>query len=179
MKQLTIRHRMAGHTIDPETEILLLGTFNPDTPGNAADFFYGRHRNYLWRLLPLAFGEPDLKGKSKADKAAFLKRHRIDFADLITAVCVAEDDATNYQDDFIDSKVAVWTDVVSEIRKLKKLRKVLLTRKTFSGIPNIRQHTEKVRQYCAANNIAFACLVTPARGYSEAKQKTWTTALQA
>ncbi len=42
----TIKHRFLDHQINPETEILILGTFNPETEKNEADFFYGRNRNY-------------------------------------------------------------------------------------------------------------------------------------
>jgi G:T/U-mismatch repair DNA glycosylase len=60
-----IRHRLLEHEINPETETLVIGTFNPDTTDNKADFFYGRGRNYLWSLLSSAFGSDDLKKKSK------------------------------------------------------------------------------------------------------------------
>ena len=49
------------HQISPQTETLILGTFNPETPDNETEFFYGRRRNYLWRLLPSAYGGNDLK----------------------------------------------------------------------------------------------------------------------
>ena len=59
-----IKHRFVDHKIDVNTEILVVGTFNPETPENIADFFYGRQRNFLWTLMPTAFGENSLKGKS-------------------------------------------------------------------------------------------------------------------
>lgn len=58
---ITVQHRFLDHQINPDTETLIIGTFNPDAADNNADFFYGRSRNYLWRLLPLAYGETDLK----------------------------------------------------------------------------------------------------------------------
>lgn len=177
MKQRIIHHRMAGFKLSEDTEILILGTFNPDTPGNSADFFYSRSRNYLWRLLPVAFGEPDLKGKHKTEKAAFMARHRIGFSDLITSVNVPAGDEKNYRDDFIDAHVVAWTDVVGELKKLKQLKKVLFTRKTFSGVPNIKKRLTIVQEYCISLGIAFELLVTPARGYSAAKQEVWTSAL--
>jgi G:T/U-mismatch repair DNA glycosylase len=36
--------------------MLIIGTFNPATYKNQADFFYSRGKNYFWRLLPVAFG---------------------------------------------------------------------------------------------------------------------------
>mgnify|MGYP000203195880 CR=1 FL=1 len=52
----TIKHKFLDHNINPKAEMLFLGTFNPETENNDADFFYGRSRNYLWKLLPLAIG---------------------------------------------------------------------------------------------------------------------------
>lgn len=175
----TITHRMAGYPLAPDTQILILGTFNPDTPGNTADFFYGRNRNYLWRLLPLAFGEPDLKGKSKAEKEAFLKKYHIGFADLIKEVQVETGAETNYLDDYLDSRVTQWTDVTGKLQQLKNLKQVIFTRKTLGGVPQIKKHVLKVAAYCAAHGIDFQQLITPARGYSAEKQATWTAALRA
>lgn len=42
-----VKHRFINHKINPDTEILILGTFNPEAKENEADFFYGRSRNYL------------------------------------------------------------------------------------------------------------------------------------
>lgn len=177
MTQHTLRHRMAGYPLHPATEILILGTFNPDTPGNTADFFYGRSRNYLWRLLPTAFGAPDLKGKSKEEKITFLHQYHIGFADLIAAVQVATGNETNYLDDYIDSRVVEWTDVVALLKKLKRLKKVLFTRKTFTGVPRIKARLEPIKAYCRTHDIYYQELITPARGYTPAKQEAWTKAL--
>lgn len=62
-----IKHRFEHHSLNPQTEILVIGTFNPETPQNTADFFYGRQRNFLWTLIPVAFGDTSLKGKSKEE----------------------------------------------------------------------------------------------------------------
>jgi hypothetical protein len=83
---IKIPHRFLDHQIDPETETLIIGTFNPETANNEAEFFYGRSRNYLWRLLPLAFGEKNLKEHTKQEKLEFIKKHHIDFIDLIEEI---------------------------------------------------------------------------------------------
>lgn len=174
---ISIRHRFLNHRINPETEILLLGTFNPDTPANDAEFFYGRKRNFLWRLLPLAFGETDLKSASTADKSAFIKKHKIDFIDLIEEVAVEPGQEANYSDGYIDSKVTRWVDVIAVINSLPKLKKICFTRKTFSDIPNMRKQIEMIRIHCDARDISFFTLMTPARIYSEDKQSEWTSLL--
>ena len=61
----TVYHKFKDHKIQDDTQLLVIGTFNPDVKGNSADFFYGRPRNYLWKLLPLCFGYENLKEKPK------------------------------------------------------------------------------------------------------------------
>lgn len=80
---ITVQHRFLDHQINPETETLIIGTFNPETVDNKAEFFYGRSRNYLWRLLPTAFGETDLKNASKQEKLEFIQKYKIDLTDLL------------------------------------------------------------------------------------------------
>ncbi len=174
---VSIQHRFLNHRINPETEILLLGTFNPDTPANDAEFFYGRKRNFLWRLLPSAFGETDLKDASTTDKSAFLRKHKIDFIDLIEEVVVEPGQEANYSDGYIDSKVIRWTNVIAAIDHLPKLKKVCFTRKTFSDIPNMRKQIDIIQAYCSTKGIPFFTLMTPARIYSMDKQSEWTIIL--
>ncbi|MBC9934090.1 hypothetical protein [Chitinophaga qingshengii] len=167
-----LTHRMKHHRINPETETLIIGTFNPDTDNNLADFFYGRQRNFLWTLIPVALGETSLKGRPKEEKKAFMAKHKIDFIDVISAVDV--DEATNYQDDYLDNKVTAWTDVISEIDKLPHLKRICLTRRTFGGIPNIKAKVAAIKAHCDEKMIPFQFLTTPARGYHQAKQTEWT-----
>jgi len=173
----TIKHRFLDHQINPETEILILGTFNPDTKKNEADFFYGRSRNHLWRLLPTAFNKPDLKKLSKQEKLSFIKQNRIDFIDLISELEVEDGQEANYDDKFIDSRVTKWRDVIIEIQKLKKLRKIVFTRNSFGGIPNIKIHKEMIQDYCFKNGIFFKDLHSPSRFHNERKQIEWTNFL--
>lgn len=171
---MKIKHRFTDHKLHPETEILIVGTFNPETEKNPADFFYGRSRNYLWQLLPLAFNLPSLKGKPKEDKSAFMRQMKIDFIDVVGEIEVDEGSETNYKDDYIDRKITINHDVIKQIKKLKKLRKVCFTRKTFGNIPNIKKEVKKVEDYCKKNQIFFQYLITPARIYDKNKQREWT-----
>jgi len=34
-----VHHKFCGHKIHPDTETLIIGTFNPETRDNSADFF--------------------------------------------------------------------------------------------------------------------------------------------
>ena len=83
-----LQHKFLSHQINPLTETLIIGTFNPMGSENKAEFFYGRGHNFLWRLLPNAFNEPDLKRKPIEEKLAFIKKFKIDFIDLIAEVDV-------------------------------------------------------------------------------------------
>src|SRR3972149_2469933 len=107
-----VRHRFLDHKINPQTETLIIGTFNPDTPANKADFFYSTGRNYLGCLLPRAFGENPLKQADKAAKLDFVRDKRIDFIDLISAVQVDQGKEGNRADKYIDKKVLEWRDVI-------------------------------------------------------------------
>jgi len=167
-----IRHRFIDHVINPETETLVIGTFNPDTEENIADFFYGRQRNFLWTLIPTGFNETSLKGKTRNEKLKFIEKHRIDFVDLISEVEVEE--VANYDDGYLDSKVTENKDIISEIEKLKNLKRVCFTRKSFGDIPNMKTRIEEIKKHCEKKEIHFQFLPTPARFSNEEKQTEWT-----
>lgn len=173
-----IRHRFEKHRVRPETEILIVGTFNPETPNNNADFFYSRGRNYLWTLLPTCFQSDDLRGADKNQKLQFTATNRIDFADLIMAIDADAGSEDDYSDAYIDGRVAEWRDIITLIRSLRELRRVFVTRKTFLDVPKIRDHVEQIKKHCLMGDIAFQCLPTPARYYSSAKQSDWVAAFR-
>jgi len=174
---IIVKHRFSNHTISPDTETLILGTFNPDTPRNSAEFFYGRTRNYLWKLLSTAFGEDDLKGASKTEKLQFIKKFKIDLIDLIEEIKVEEGQEANYDDVYIDNKVSIWQNVIGEIDKLPNLKRVCFTRKTFTGIPNMKKQVAEIQAYCEKRGVLFKALTTPARFYNTDKQTEWTSFL--
>lgn len=171
---ITVKHRFLDHRINPATETLIIGTFNPETADNDADFFYGRSRNYLWRLLPTAFSKTDLKGASKQEKLDFIKEHKIDLTDLIEEIQVEEGQEANYYDGYIDNKVTRWKNIIALIDNLHNLKRVCFTRKTFSDIPNMKNQLLKIQNHCVNKGIAFKSLTTPARFYREDKQTEWT-----
>lgn len=171
---IIVNHRFLTHAINPNTETLIIGSFNPDVEANKADFFYGRSRNFLWRLLPTVFGEESMKGAPKDEKLAFIAAHNIDFIDLTKSVNVDEGEEANYLDTYIDFRVAEWNDVLSVIKALKNLKRVCFTRKTFDRIPNMERQIREIQTYCEASKIHFKCVSTPARFYNSEKQEEWT-----
>ncbi len=174
---ITIKHRFLDHTINPQTETLVIGTFNPDTLKNTADFFYGRSRNYLWKLVTTAFGEHDLKGASKQEKLEFIRMYKIDLIDLIEEIEIDAGQEANFYDGYIDTKVTVWRNIIDLIDSLQNLKRVCFTRKTFSDIPNMKKQLDAIRQHCENKKIFFKELITPARFYREDKQTEWTNFL--
>lgn len=171
-----IRHRFENHSINPHTEVLIVGTFNPEVPDNEAEFFYGRKRNFLWRLLPASYQQQDLKGASMQEKLSFITTNKIDFIDLVKSVKVEPGQEANYSDAYIDKHIEETNDVTDLIKSLRHLKKVVVTRQTFLGVPKIKHQVDSICEYCQQNNIAFECLPTPARFYNEQKQQVWTKA---
>lgn len=170
---VTIKHKFRDFQNNNNIETLILGTFNPDSPDNNANFFYGRSKNYLWNLLPKVYSQHELKTSSYSDKISFLAEYKIGFTDIIEEVLVESDNETNYADDYIDSRVTKWIDFDSFMMKYPNIKKVFLTRKTFNGIPNMKKHIEQIKEYCLSNNIRFFTLPTPARFENESKLDEW------
>ena len=166
-----VLHKFREHKVDPLTEILIVGIFIPDT--ETSDFFYGRSRNFLWHLLPQCWGQAPLKEASLADKKKFMASRKIDFADLIYALDLVEKEEDSTEETSIDSHVNQWTDLTGIIDTLPNLKAVYFTRKTFAGIPNMRNQMNAVSQHCAKRNIRVCKLDTPARFYSVDKQQQW------
>lgn len=167
-----VTHKFRNHRVSPRTEILIVGTFNPDIP-TGPSFFYGRGRNYLWQLLPGCWGLPSLKLADLSSKLEFMTKFRIDFVDLIGSVCVPQDQIDNVDDDFIDSRVYQWKVILETLPKLKLLKAVYFTRKTLGKVPSIHKRVLMIQQYCKRKNIRFCLLHSPARSGSSLKQQMW------
>ena len=169
---MIIKHKFLDHVVSPDTEILILGTFNPEKQGNEAEFFYGRRRNFLWTILSECYGVQNLKNRTTGDKIAFARQRKIDFIDLVKSANYEKEDV-NYDDVALDGKVREWNNVKELILKLPALKKVALTRKTLRNIPNMSNEILKIEKICKERNIDFACLVTPSRFCNDKKVKEY------
>lgn len=167
-----MKHKFLNHIICKNTKIIILGSFHPNTI-NEADFFYGRGRNYLWRILPIIFNNSDLKKEKIDKKKKFMSNFNIDFIDIIHEIKVENNIIKNYTDKYLDNKVTKWKDVEKELGKLKNLTAVYFTRKTFTGIPNIEKRISEIRNYCVNKNIRFCLLETPSRFCNPEKIENW------
>lgn len=167
-----ILHKFRNHQVSQETEILILGTFNPDIVDGPA-FFYGRPRNHLWQLLPGCWNLQSLKNTLLPAKQSFMSQYKIDFADLIAAVNVEKGQHANFLDTYLDSRVQAWKNIIDLINQLPKLKEVYFTRKTFEGIANIHNKITEIQNHCKQNGIRFCLLATPSRFTNVAKQQQW------
>jgi len=176
---ITVTHRFSDHQPNQETEILIIGSFNPAVTkeNKEVDFFYGRNRNFLWKLLPTAFRELDLKDAPKQEKLEFMGKYKIDFIDLIAEIKVETGQEANYHDSYIDNKVTRWKDIIKVIDNLPNLKKVCFTRKTFNDIPKMKNQLVAIRKKCDNKKIYFQPMITPARYYNDQKQTEWTNFL--
>jgi len=167
-----ILHKFRDHQVSAETEILILGTFSPDTD-DKSDFFHGRPRNFLWHLLPICWKLEPLKEATLVEKQAFMAEYKIDFADIIHSLEIPEGEDGNVDDAFEDSHVHEWKDIIALIDTLPKLKAVYFTRKTFNGITNMRGQVVAIARHCQAKGIRMCKLETPAKFFSEEKQQQW------
>ncbi len=118
-----------------------------------------------------------MKGANKQDKLGFIAKNKIDLIDLISEIEVEEGQEANFYDGYIDNKVTKWRNVISEIDRLKNLKRVCFTRKTFADIPNMKKRLEVIQEHCKKKGIHFQAMTTPARFYKEDKQTEWTNFL--
>ncbi|WP_207534095.1 hypothetical protein [Desertivirga arenae] len=167
-----VRHKFQSIQPGADAEMLILGTFVPEAEENT-DFFYGRSRNYLWHLLPICWKLESLKEASLTQKQDFMRKYKIGFADLINTLEVPEGEEANTDDNFVDSHVSEWNNIISLIESLPALKAVYFTKKTFNGIPNIKEQLIAIAAYCKQKNIRLCKLETPARHFSVEKQQQW------
>lgn len=161
---MRIKHKFLPRQLNPETEILIVGTFNPGINANRANFFYSRGHTSFWELMSAIFGEKCLRYSEKQEKEDFIKRHKIDFADLIEEIDITAQDLSSYKDITLDENwnVVKCKNIPQEISHLNKLKKVCFTRRTFQYIPNIQKKVEELELWCKNKGIEFRGLTTPA-----------------
>jgi G:T/U-mismatch repair DNA glycosylase len=163
-------HKFRDHEINPETEMLILGTFHPDT-SRSGDFFYTETGNFLWKILPACYDEDDLRRRQLSSKKEFMARHRIDFADIIDSLKPGQE--YRFGDEFIDDYVDKWNNIENLIDGLDKLQAVYFTRKTFGRIPCIEERIAQIRNHCVEKCLRFSLLGTPARHSDLGKILNW------
>jgi len=161
---------------------LFIGTFNPEwhnPNGNNANWFYTRHSNSLWHILPMVLAGEDLFDFRQ--DMNFLKgwclNHGIGFSDLISSVVDADEEnplhfanMIGFQDKILENYNLAGTDLEDLIREnAETLRNggVYLTRYSHTLLQNgqIIGFWNAVQHLCVELNIPVNCLVTPSNGY--------------
>lgn len=166
-----VNNKFIEHKPAAQAEMIILGLFSSPNK-QSGDFFFGRSRVFLWHMLPICFKQPTLQEASVAEKKKFMERYKVDFLDIIASVDLDDEEAI-LDDELIDGQVHEFTDIVTQLKQLPKLKAVYFTRKTFNGIPHCKHALQSVVTYCRENNIRFCKLDTPSRHFSTEKQQQW------
>lgn len=170
---MMVKHKFLDTYLLQGRKIVIIGTFNPDIECNDAEFFYGRAKNFFWRLLPEVFGKGSLKGDVKGQKE-FLKEHDIELSDLIISVEMNPEDRCSYGDDKLTNVITYNTDNIINSLLKGRTKEVYFTRKSFDkSVQNIRDEIYKIKEFCEQNGIKFRFLPTPSRFYSQKKLEEW------
>jgi G:T/U-mismatch repair DNA glycosylase len=174
MSTVKIKHKFLNHEIDPQAEMLIIGTFNPGHECNKDnEFFYDSTGNRLWKLLPNAFGEEDLRKSTRDQKLKFSRDKRIDFIDIIEEIEVEEEHACKREDKYIDGKVTQWRNVSGELQKLSSLKRACFTRSTFKDVHNIKEEVYKLNKYLETRKLQLWLMRTPAWYPHKDEQSLW------
>jgi G:T/U-mismatch repair DNA glycosylase len=180
---MACNHRFIEELI-PEWEIeyLFVGTFNPewDKSSNNASYFYGRHTNHFWYIMPQVFRDMSLMDKEYRNNKKFLKDYlkskKIGLTDLIRSIEDAENKdehrrcILSYRDKDLEKfkKIKYNEEIFNLIDKnLQSLKKggVFLTRQIGREISQINEKWEDIKRYCKSKGIKVDELVTPSIGY--------------
>jgi G:T/U-mismatch repair DNA glycosylase len=170
---MLVKHKFLNSYPLQGKKILIIGTFNPDVTCNDAEFFYGRAKNFFWRLLPEVFGKESLKGDVKRQKE-FLAQHDIELSDLILSVEMRQKYICSYGDDKLTHVIEYNTENIIKTLSNGRTKEVYFTRKSFDkSVQNIRDEIYKIKEFCEVNDIKFDFLPTPSRFYNEKKLQEW------
>lgn len=72
-----------------KAQTLMIGTFKPESrwqPTDTAQYYYGKTRNYFWKILPNFTGKPAIPHYDVAAQIEFLKEHHIGVTDLLIRI---------------------------------------------------------------------------------------------
>ena len=170
-------HKFRSHQINPDTKILILGTFQPDIE-NGIYFFHSQKENCLWQILPACFSETSLRGQSPEFKKDFIRRKQVDFADIIASLRTgSESRKTLYNDVMLDQIVDQWNKTEEMIDGLRFLEAVYFIRKTFHAMPRIEKRILQIRNHCVRRCMRFSLLKAPGRYADQEKIDEWTSTI--
>ncbi len=123
MNENTQKHPFAP-VFDENSRVLILGSFPPLQSSQKGGFYYADGTNRFWGILGRLFDEQELPKRSKDEKIAFLKAHKIALYD-IWGVCY-KDDPNSPDDDSIVAAKSQKADL-SEILQGAKIERIFTT----------------------------------------------------
>jgi hypothetical protein len=160
-----------------EAKTLIIGTFNPSNsyhPENTAKYFYGRKRNYFWKLLPSFANRNHIDSLNVIGQINFLKENEIALTDLLISIDDADINNTAHKqrvqtvkDTDIESfNQFTWnTPNIIDYIGNNNINAVYFT---FLGNPNLNTNentfefqTRLIETYCRNHNIPSNRLFTP------------------
>ncbi len=161
---------------------LIIGTFNPENEWmvkNTAEYFYGRPRNYMWRVLPcftVANPNPDpaIHRLNINAQRTFLESNAIGMTDLLIRIndCdINNADHRNWINSVRDADLQYFnefewnTDNIIEQIQEQKVTNVYFT-KLGNPVGNVQANTFEnqmriIERYCHENNIINQRIYTP------------------
>jgi len=102
-----------------------------------------------------------------------MKRHTVDFIDLITSATVPPRWKINFRDGDLNNNCDLkWRDIEGETVALP-LRRVLFTRKSFNDVARMRGRVATLIEHFAERSVRVGFLPTPGRYYNAKKQQDW------
>ncbi|MCH7400070.1 hypothetical protein MM236_18895 [Belliella sp. DSM 107340] len=158
--------------LDFEPNTLIVGTFNPDIEGNAAEWFYGRAENNFWDVLPRLYGAESMRHANPIEWKAFCSSNKIAITDLIQRIDDADlNNKTHLAKlkTYSDKSIATsfqdhsYVDLVKLLKNRPTIKHIYLTR----GIGETfwRRAWRPVQNYARENNLLVQNLITPS-GYA-------------
>ncbi|HMH32913.1 MAG TPA: hypothetical protein VK543_07775 [Puia sp.] len=119
-----------------------------------------------------------MKGLSPEFKKDFIRRHRVDFADLIASLRTGlVSRKALYNDVKLDQIVDQWNKIEEMIDALAFLEAVYFMRKTFYAMPRIEKRIMQIRNHCVRKCMRFSLLEAPGRYTNQAKIDEWTSTI--
>jgi hypoxanthine-DNA glycosylase len=129
-----------------ESEILILGTF-PSIKSFENKFYYSHPKNQFWDILSVIFNEQ--KPKTKEEKIAFLKKHKIALWDTF---CECKRKQGNSRDDNLE--IIKPCDIINLLKQYPNIKKIAVTSRTAEKI--IKKHFLNTNS--KDNNSSFSIL---------------------
>ncbi|HMH32741.1 MAG TPA: hypothetical protein VK543_06910 [Puia sp.] len=128
--------------------------------------------------MPASFSETSLRGLSPEAKKDFIRRHRVDFADIIASLRTGSASRqTLYNDVRLDQIVDQWNKIEEMIDGLTFLEAVYFIRKTFHAMPRIEKRVMQIRNHCIRKCMRFSLLEAPGRYADQEKIDEWTSTI--